>query len=109
MQIQLGAFLIMMKSKIILLLAVFVASNAFAYEVKLSSWMKNFYTVTITYDKPYKSGFFSCFLLDGDKPITKVGGEYITGTGELSFHISQGVPDDAVVTAECELRSGTKD
>ena len=83
-----------MKSKIILLLAVFMATNAFAlkitnYTTQSGGVIQN---VTVAFDDLGKSGEVRCVITMNDSPVGMTE-ETIKGVGTLNIFIAGGTPD----------------
>jgi hypothetical protein len=89
-----------MKSKIILLLAVFMATNAFALKITNYTQSSNgaFHHVTAAFDDLGQSGEVRCVITMNDSPVGMTE-DTIKGVGTLTISIMGGTP--AVTNAEC--------
>ena len=89
-----------MKSKIILLLAVFMATNAFA--LKITNYTDavggTYHHVTAAFDDLGKSGNVRCVIKMNGEPVGMVE-DFIKGVGTVEITIAGGTPD--ATEAEC--------
>jgi hypothetical protein len=89
-----------MKSKIILLLTVFLATNAFA--IKITNYTQSSYGayhhVTVAFDDLGKSGDVRCVIEMNGDPVG-MEEDTIKGVGTLSISIMGGTP--AATNAKC--------
>jgi len=89
-----------MKSKIILLLAVFMATNAFALKITNYTQSSNgaYHHVTAAFDDLGKSGDVRCVIKMNDSPVGMTE-DTIKGVGTLTISIMGGTP--AATNAVC--------
>jgi len=89
-----------MKSKIILLLAVFMATNAFALKVTnyTQTGSGTIHFVTVALPDLGNSGEIRCVITMNDLPVG-MAEDTIKGVGTLDIYINGGTPN--ATTAEC--------
>ena len=89
-----------MKSKIILLLAVFMATNAFALKITNYTTEVNgkYHNVTAAFGDLGKSGNVRCVIKMNGEPVGMVE-DFIKGVGTVEITITGGTPD--ATEAEC--------
>ena len=88
---------IIMKSKILLLLVAFIASNAFALEITnySTSITGMFHNVIVAFEDMGKTAKVRCVIKKGGKPVG-MKEEVIKGVGTIVVHIPGGVSDTSV-------------
>ena len=83
-----------MKSKIILLLAVFMATNAFALKITnyTTGGYGSFHNVTVAFDDLGKSALVRCVIRMNGEPVGMTE-DFIKGVATVEVTIMGGTPD----------------